>query len=247
MANPNHQQAGLSVLYLPERLFIGGRDAVVPRQTPYPAIGLLPYAGARITVPQQMPQTVNPAACVPLYAAPLRVRGQHTTTVASAVNTLPPSERLITLRRSRQLWQTLMAYCDNLPGIRGQAVAGVPLASNYQPDQNEIQFTNDVLSTWSAVLNQAGNGQPPLPDALEQRIAIDGLRAWAEFHLLQPQARTINSESAMQDQVQAQLLDPVNMLLRVSVVNIVYIVGLIYKPNNITYPRRDIQTRSGML
>jgi hypothetical protein len=127
MANPN-PQAGVACLYLPERLFAAARNAVLPQQTPFPAVGLLPYAVAQIT-PQLMPQVVNPDACIPLLAAPLSVNKQKTSATTAAVSSLPPNRRLVTLRRSRQLWQTLIAYCDDCPRMPGVPSTGVSLGN----------------------------------------------------------------------------------------------------------------------
>lgn len=136
-----------------------------------------------------LPTTVR---CTRLANPPLCVQKAQTAP-STAVQQLPLDSRLHTAFINDALWENLKAYVDD-------KLNGVPIAAPV-PGR---------LSTWTL-------SQPPaLPDPAQQRRAIGGIKHWYELQIAKEGPTLVNSEPAVQDEFRTQIIDALNLLIRVS-------------------------------
>lgn len=135
-----------------------------------------------------LPQSI---CCIPLLPAPLSTVAEHTTETASSVKALGECERLKWVKRSRALTRKLEAYAD-------------PRSGGVRDEANISWWTTWTLPGIA------------LPDGEQQARAVYGMAGWFVSHAAKTGSDIIvNCELAVQDEVNAQLLSPLNYLIRV--------------------------------
>jgi hypothetical protein len=189
--------AGRPILYLPNIVVEGHPHALEPNDAPLDAEDWheFPMPSPMITLPTEL-------VCKQLTDAAIRTEKSQTTTAAQVFN-MPVEDRLHVVRRCRTLWRNLQVYCD--PSGAGIATI-IPQGGIQVPANAQIPA---VIHTGSQVISG-------LPDARQQADAVDRLFGWFTYHSQRiPAAMT--SEPSIQDEVHAQIIEPLNMLLQVSI------------------------------
>lgn len=152
---------------------------------------LHPQQGTVFPFPQPPSLTNMPlpghVACKAMCRAPGSTSPDSKTKIATAVNDMVSNgpRALLLVKRSQPLWNKLRRY--------GSA--------------------HDVPHTWQSNVNAAGIPMNQA-DRQTQAAAIYGLWAWFQG-MQRRQNETVTSEPAVQDQVHAQIMEPLDLLLRV--------------------------------
>ena len=126
-----------------------------------------------------------------LLPLPFSTKNTQRSSVASTIQDLPLDSRLQTVRRSRNLWNKLKLYADDV--------------------RNGITGHN---GTWEWTTSDRPNLH--LPDRHQQAKAIYGLSDWYNMHSRRPREILVNSEPAVQDEVNAQFIVPLEFLIQVN-------------------------------
>lgn len=182
------EMPGKSALYLPERLI---RSSLHP----LPADKFPPGLYEILYPPDSSPISFFSAnatlsqSCKPLHATPLRTvdRSQVAfTKMPEAIQNLGEHEQLHTIKRSRSFWENLKKYTEI--------------------DSNK--------NTWSR--GRAFEGLESvlaIPSVTQQAAAISGLLGWLICHSNR-RSPLVNSEMGVHDEVHAQLLIVIDLLLQ---------------------------------
>jgi hypothetical protein len=187
------QPPGRPRLYMPDRIVTGLPDAFGPQDAPLvPAWHPFPFPVVQYGGPLS-----NTLMCKPLVAAAVKTEGGVTKTAAQVLD-MPPADRLRRVRRCIPLWENLTVYC--LPN--GPGVARVSPPGHFHGNPATIHTCQGVGPTVG------------LPLARQQADVLDRLYPWFIAHdRRRPAAMT--SEPSVQDEVHAQIVEPLNMLLEV--------------------------------
>jgi hypothetical protein len=187
-------------LYMPDAIVAGLPGALGPQDAP-----LAPIPWHQFPLPQPLGTPLpNSLRCKPLQKAEVSTRPHGHTATALQVKNLPPDEQLCVVRRCRPMWDNLIDYCD----LGGQ---GVPTVA--PPQAVQIRPT---IHTYRGLSLNCTRVAPRLPDALQQAHVIDRLFGWFIGHA-QRKPAAMTSEPSVQDEVHAQIIEPLNMLLEVCV------------------------------
>ncbi|KAF8485605.1 hypothetical protein JB92DRAFT_3025772 [Gautieria morchelliformis] len=192
-------QPGQHLLYMPDLIVVGlphalqWQDAPLPQQQwhqfPFPA-------------PLGFPAPFGGAQLrlVCKRLEPAVIKTEHgVTKTADQVENMPFADQLQRVRRCRHLWQNLVVYSlPNGPGVARPAGA---------PAQPLTIHTG-----------QGFGHSAPFPGVRQQAEALDRLFPWFVAHnRRKPVAMT--SEPSVQDEVHAQIIEPLNMLLETRYAN----------------------------
>lgn len=125
--------------------------------------------------------------CKPLLPFPLSSHKSQSTAIATSVQTMPEDSQLISVKQSKEFWPNLKRYADDKSGGVGA----------------------DHCTTWSFCPSI------PLADRLDQVSAISGLAGWYTAQANRSPEILVNCELAVQDEVQAQIIAPLDFLIKV--------------------------------
>jgi len=213
---PQAPRPGQAVLYLPDLIVAGDEFSLGPHNAPLPLqewhefpfprlftdsdshSGSQSNSGSHSAFERlKFPLPID-LVCKRLVGADIRT-GVAFTETAAQIKNLPPSQRLHFVRRCRPLWVNLLRYCDpEGPGVATVMPPNTTLRHGIQPRTS----TNSVPSAL------------PFPDARQQATALDMLFGWYIVHNGRKPA-VMTSEPSVQDEVHAQLIEPLNTLLQV--------------------------------
>ncbi|KAF8503190.1 hypothetical protein JB92DRAFT_2970797 [Gautieria morchelliformis] len=180
-------QPGQRLLYMPDLIVVGLPHALQWQDAP-----LIQQQWHQFPFPAPLGGAQLRLVCKRLEPAVVRT-GNGVTKTAAQVENMPLAEQLWSVRRCRSLWQNLVVYSlPNGPGVAKPAIVpGLPLTIH---------------------TGQGFGGSVPFPGAREQAQALDRLFPWfVAHHRRKPVAMT--SEPSVQDEVHAQIIEPLNMLL----------------------------------
>ncbi|KAF8489670.1 hypothetical protein JB92DRAFT_3147998 [Gautieria morchelliformis] len=181
-------------LYMPDAIVAGLPDALGPQDAP-PTV----QPWHQFPLPQPLGRPLpDSLTCKPLHPAIVRTQPQGHTSTAAQVRNLPRHEQLHVVRRCTHMWDNLIEYCD-------PNGAGVPIVASNQVAQ--------IRPTIHTRLNLNVNDTLcPLPSGPQQAEVIDRLFGWFIGHARRKPS-AITSEPSVQDEVHAQIIEPLNMLL----------------------------------
>ncbi|KAF8510493.1 hypothetical protein JB92DRAFT_3144381 [Gautieria morchelliformis] len=188
-------------LYMPNAIVAGLPDALGPQDAPLP-----PNRWHQFPFPQ--PLTRRDPLPDSLTCSPLHREGHvrtgsdgYTTTPTQVRRGLLGHQQLRLVRRCIPMWDNLIDYCD--PNGTGVPIVAPPQVAQIRPTIHTCLGPMDPM------------GRPytqPLPDAFQQADVIDRLFGWFIGHALRKPA-AMTSEPSVQDEVHAQIIEPLNMLL----------------------------------
>ncbi|KAJ3887760.1 hypothetical protein GG344DRAFT_80406 [Lentinula edodes] len=201
---PSLEQSLYAALYTPDRFYQTnnpwGVPPLPPHRWPLTVHGVhhgQPLRNHRFPLPDIVGGSSNRVRLADVRCIPLiKAVGLHTsrtgrTNIATVIEEMAPNDphfpRLHTIRRSDHLWRNLRnyGYMDSGHGWRTTGGRNPPLPS--------------VL---------------PLPHAQQVVNAIHGLWTWHEGRCTRPDMIAVENETAVQDEVQEQLIKPLQLLLQ---------------------------------